>query len=106
MLASCPDVLELEVIGDDDEVCIALWSQDALFRMDMECLGYVGAENLDSLVDGNAFLFDHVAEFREHGMLIADADANRIASIVKHWHAAIAVGTHGDVGKRNTGIQG
>ena len=26
LLASCPDVLELEVVGDDDEVGITLWS--------------------------------------------------------------------------------
>ena len=46
----------------------------------MECLGDVGAENLDGLVDGDAFFFDHIAEFCEHRMLIADADANRVTA--------------------------
>ena len=65
-------------------------------------LGDVGAENLDSLVDGDAFFFDHIAEFCEHGMLIADADANRVTGFVEHRHAAVAIGAHGDMGKRNT----
>ena len=39
-------------------------------------------------------------------MLVTNADANRIAGIVKYWHTAIAVGTHGDVRKRNAGIEG
>ena len=38
-------------------------------------------------------------------MLIADADANRVTGFVEHRHAAVAIGAHGDMGKRNTGIE-
>lgn len=90
----------------DQKVRIHTHSQTAFPVMEFQSVCHIQRHNGNGFFPWNIFFDDHVPQFGQHGLFIADANTYRISFFIKDRHAAAAIGTHRDVFERHAGSQG